>query len=204
MFIFTLSAQSKGKMVLQSLLLPGLGQIQSGHSHGYYMLAAEVSILASLFYFDKESDLKFKEAYEYALKYANVNPGSYSDEYFSHLSRYNSSGYEAGGYNSLVLDKAMQLYPNQPDLQQQYLAANVYSDEMAWKWENASNRRAYGNIRGDMNSYKDYAKIMTGVLILNHLVSVVDVLRLDSESKRASFHVGIEKKSPTLFVNLSF
>ncbi len=202
--VITLSAQSRKSLLLRSLLIPGWGQVHSGNSYGYMMMATEVGIISSLFYFDNEHDLKRKEAYEYAMKYASVYPGSYSDEYFSHLSRYNSSGFEAGGYNSIILEQAMAIYPDRPDMQQQYLNANIYTDEMAWNWDSDSKRRDYGNIRGDMNSYKDYARIMSGVLILNHLISVVDILRMDSETKRSNVHFGIQGQSPSIILNYNF
>ncbi len=202
--VFSLFAQSKGSLFLKSLILPGWGQVSSGKNYGYSMMAAEVAILSSMYYFNNEYDLKKQEAYEYAVKYADVLPGSYSDNYFAHLSRYNSSGFEAGGYNAMIREQAMITYPNQPDMQQQYINANIYGDDMSWSWQSDSNRRIFGNIRGDMNKNKDYTRIVIGVTILNHFVSAIDILRLDAERKRSKLHFGIKDDSPMLFVDYSF
>ena len=200
----SLSAQSKGSLFLRSALIPGWGQIRSGNDYGYAMLASEVATVSSIFYFNNEIKIKNREAYEYALKFADINPGNYSAEYQQHLSRYQSSGFEAGGYNAMIREMAINLFPDQADLQQQYIDANIYSDEMAWSWMSQDHRLNYGNIRGDKSKLEDYAKIASGVLILNHLVSAIDILRLDASRKRRSVSVGYWQNSPTLNLSITF
>lgn len=202
--IICLSAQSKGSLFLRSLIVPGWGQVHSGRNYGYAMMASELAVISSLYYFDNEQKLKSDEAYDYAMKFAHIAAGNYSDEYFAHLSRYSSSGFEAGGYNAMIREQAMVEYPGQPDMQQQYIDANIYPDDLAWNWESDSKRRNYGDIRGDMNRNEEYAKIFTGVLILNHIVSAVDILRLDSEKRRTNISFGVMQRSPMLYLDYKF
>lgn len=203
-FCLGLSAQSKGSLLLRSLILPGWGQVKSGHNYGYAMMATEIGIISTLFYCENEHDLKRKEAYEFAVKYAGLYPGTYSDEFLGHLSRYRNSGFGAGGYNAMVREQALALYPGQPDLQQQYIDNNAYSDDMSWSWSEDYYRKEFGNIRGDMNNFKESAQIVVGILVLNHLVSAIDVLRVQSEQNRAKVNVGILRKDPALFLQYKF
>ncbi len=73
----SLSAESRGVKVLKSLVVPGLSQIQDGHNYGYAMLSAEAGIISTLFYFNEEEKLKAQKYYEYAIKFAHIEPGKY-------------------------------------------------------------------------------------------------------------------------------
>lgn len=81
---FGLTAKSKGFEMLKSLAIPGFSQVTNGRGYGYAMMATEVGIISSMLYFNNEEKLKARDAYEFALKYAHINPGKYSDQYFPH------------------------------------------------------------------------------------------------------------------------
>lgn len=200
----TLSAQSKGIQFLKSLAVPGLSQVTSGRSYGYGMLAAEVGIISGMLYINNERDLKSREAYEFALKYAHVNPGEYPEQYFRNLSRFNSSGFDADGFNARVRQTAMDLYPNDPIAQQQYIDANAYGNDMAWNWDSPELRGQYSKIRIKTQDLRDYGKIAVGVLILNHLVSGIDVLRYFSETTRSQVYFDIKDKHPMLMLGVEW
>ncbi|MBM4404000.1 MAG: hypothetical protein FJ042_06440, partial [Candidatus Cloacimonetes bacterium] len=199
-----LCAQSKGTLFLKSIVIPGWGQLSSDRQYGYAMLTSEALAWMSLYYFDREVDLRNRESYEYALRFAHIQPGSYADTYFSDLSRYNTSGFEAGGFNDMIRRTALELYPHDPVSQQQYIDANIYNDDFAWNWDSVDNRKQYNSIRIQMRNNKDYIKIVTGVLIFNHLVSAVDILRLHSSRSRANAYMSIQDKTPTLNLEIQF
>ncbi|MBW6513381.1 MAG: hypothetical protein K0B87_01330 [Candidatus Syntrophosphaera sp.] len=199
-----LAAESKGWQLVQSLAVPGLSQVRAGRNYGYAMLAAEAGIISTLLYLNAEKVLKTQEYYEYALKYAHIQPGDYPDQYWRDLSRYSSSGYDAGGYNAGVLQDAVQLYPNDPVLQQAYIDANIYTDAYAWNWDSVDNRAAYSKVRIRTQDLRDYASMTVGVLIVNHLISGIDVLRFVSEKSGSQVYMDVKDKSPMLMLKVDW
>lgn len=196
-------AQSKGVTFLKSAILPGWGQLSLDRDYGYGMMAAEVGIIGSMFYLANEQKLSKQESYEYALQFAHIQPGDYSPEYFSHLSRYNSSGFGGGGYNAMIRQEALEQFPSDPLAQQAYIDSHAYSDEMAWNWDSSADRGKYSKMRIHTQDLKDYAKIATGIMIFNHLVSGIDILRIKNiESSHLS--IGMKRKQPLLMLDLSF
>ncbi len=198
----TLAAESTALQMAQSLALPGLAQVRHEHKYGYAMLAAETAIISSMFYFSKEVDLKKRDSYEHALKFAHILPGDYADAYFRDLSRYNSSGFEAGGYNAMVREEAIRLFPLDPSQQQIYIEENMYPDELAWRWDSKDDRATYVSIRTQTQNLRDYGKVAMGVMIVNHLISGLDVLRYNARDKQAQVYVGMKDSSPMLMLNL--
>ncbi|MDP2401567.1 MAG: hypothetical protein Q8M66_06270, partial [Actinomycetota bacterium] len=93
---------------------------------------------------------------------------------------------------------AINLYPNDPASQQQYIDANMYSDDYAWNWDSPDHRGQYSRIRIKTQTLRDYGTMAVGVLILNHLISGFDVLRFHSEDKRSQVYFDIVDKAPML------
>ena len=75
------------------------------------MLASEVLLWSASYYTSNEISLQNRSTYEYALKFAHIYPGSYDSQYYRDLAKYNSSGYEAGGYNAMIRQTAIDMYP---------------------------------------------------------------------------------------------
>ncbi|HHZ15598.1 MAG TPA: hypothetical protein GX398_05775 [Candidatus Cloacimonetes bacterium] len=201
---FGLFAQPRGLMFLGSLAVPGLTQVSQGKKHGYIMLASEAAIIGGMMYANNEEKLAQREAYEFAIKYAHIQPGAYSEIYFRDLSRYNSGGFEADGYNTKILKQAMALYPNNPDKQQEYLNEHAYPEELYWIWDSTAQRAAYSKIRIKASKMRDYSKAAVGVLIVNHLVSGFDALRITSPKRRSQVYMSLKGKDPLLNVSYRF
>lgn len=199
-----LAAESTGWQLGQSLILPGLAQVRNGRNYGYGMLAAEGAIISSLIYLKQESNLKKQEYYEYALRFAHIEPGEYQDSYLRDISKYNSSGYEAGGYNAAVREEAIRLFPHDPAQQQIYLEKNIYLDNLAWNWDSVENRGSYVQIRTQAQNLRDYGSMALGVLIVNHLISGIDVLRYNAKNPQAHVYLDIKDRSPMLMFNFEW
>ncbi|MBP7205985.1 MAG: hypothetical protein KBA54_05645 [Candidatus Cloacimonetes bacterium] len=197
-----LTAESAGLQLLQSLALPGLSQVRHGRNYGYGMLAAEAGIISSMLYLNQETGLKTRESYEYALKFAHIEPGEYQDSYLRDISRFNSSGFEAGGYNASVREEAIRLFPHDPQQQQIYIDENIYLDDQAWNWDSVDNRGEYVRIRTEAQNLRDYGMVAVGVLIVNHLISGIDVLRYSARDRQAQVYLGIKDRSPMLMLDL--
>ncbi|HPB18324.1 MAG TPA: hypothetical protein PLL35_00580 [Candidatus Cloacimonas sp.] len=201
-FLFPmLWSQSRAVTTLKSLAVPGWSQISSGKDYGYAMLTAEVLVIGSIYYCNSESKVLKQESYEYAVKFAHLNPNGYSDDFYKQLARYESSGFDAGGYNNWVRQTAIELYPDNPELQQQYIEENAYGADKYWYWDSSNHRSEYNKIRNRSMDYDNYALVAGGVLILNHLVSTIDALRITAPNKKAGVAFNFLNKTPILQIN---
>lgn len=199
-----LAAEGTGLQLVQSLVLPGLSQVRHGRNYGYGMLTAEAALISSLLYLNEEAQLKTQEYYEYALKYAHITPGDHADSYLRDLSKFNSSGYEAGGYNAWVRQEALRLFPQDPAQQQIYIDENIYLDDQAWNWDSVDNRGQYVQIRTEAQNMRDYRMLAVGVMIVNHLISGIDVLRYNAKDNKAQVWLDIKDRRPMLMLGLEF
>ena len=200
----SLAAEGTGLQLVQSLVLPGLSQVRHGRNYGYGMLTAEAALISSLLYLNEEAQLKTQEYYEYALKYAHITPGDHADSYLRDLSKFNSSGYEAGGYNAWVRQEALRLFPHDPAQQQIYIDENIYLDDQAWNWDSVDNRGQYVQIRTEAQNMRDYRMLAVGVMIVNHLISGIDVLRYNAKDNKAQVWLDIKDRRPMLMLGLEF
>jgi len=197
-----LPAQNKGKDFLLSLAVPGLSQIRSGRDYGYAMLAAEATIAGTMYYLSNESDLLMDESFSYALKFAHLNPGDYDTEFLKNLGKFNSSGFDADGYNASVRRTAINLYPYDPEAQQSYIDEHSYQEDKSWQWDSAKERAKYNKMRNDALDMESYGKLAVGVMLLNHLVSSIDVLRYSKHNTQ--FSMGIKNGHPQLRISHRF
>jgi len=197
-------AWAQGKEFLLSLAVPGYSQVRQGKSYGYAMLAAEAALIGTSLYLGSEADLLMDESYTYALKYAQINPANYGPEYLKNLGKFNSSGYDADGYNATIRRQAQSIFPGDPTAQQSYIEANAYGEELYWKWENAGKRAEYNRMRNNSQDLKSYGKLVLGVLILNHLASGIDVLRANAQARRTQLSLDLIHNVPILKLSVKF
>ena len=182
------------KYFFRSLLIPGWGELSQKNSSGYIFLTSELLFWFSRYYFLEEADLKDKASFNYAVKFAHIDSNTdYSNEYFFHLKRYDSSGYETGGYNAYIVELAKNLYPEDPEAQTAYINANAYSDEYFWQWDDDDKQHEYAILRKRIIQYNDYAKTFVGAILANRLISAINSLRINSKLKR--LQAGIEFNS---------
>ena len=194
------------KYFFRSLLLPGWGELSQKNSSGSIFLTSELLFLSSRYYFLEEAYLKDKASFNYAVKFAHIDPNTdHSNEYFFHLKKYDSSGYETGGYNAYIVELAKNLYPEDMEAQTAYINANVYSDEYFWQWDDDNKQHEYAILRKRIIQYNDYAKTLIGAILANHLISAINSLRINSKLKR--LQAGIEFNSnmdPLISIKYSF
>ncbi len=175
---------------LKSAILPGWGELSMGNRSGYVFLGLEVLAWSSKLYCEEEEILTERKAFNHAVKYAHIDSGmDYEDQYYYHLSKYSSSGFEPGGYNAYIVEQS----ESQPD-PQQYLEDNLYSDEYYWNWDSTEDRITYGKKRKDATSFSDYAKAITGTIVVNHLISAINSFRIAKKMRRMdiSFYLDLD------------
>lgn len=205
LFMLTISTlPAKSKDFLLSLAVPGFAQIKDGRGYGYSLLAAEALLIGGQLYLKSEANLLRDDSYTYALKFAHINPGDYDSEFLKNLGKYESSGYDAMGYNSTVRNQAVMLYPDDPEGQQLYIEANAYGDDKYWDWDSQTHKSEYNRMRNDAQDLESFAKLAFGVTILNHLVSGFDVLRYNASESRARFSMDYRSRTPQLKLSVKF
>ncbi len=197
-------AWAQGKDFLLSLAVPGFSQLRQGKSYGYAMLAAEAALIGSSLYLSSEADLLMDRAYTHALKFAQVNPTDYESEFFKNLGKYNSSGFDADGYNATIRREAQRQFPADPAAQQSFIEEHSYGEDRYWRWESATRRAQYNRMRNDSQDLESYGLVVVGVIILNHLVSGIDILRSDSQDRRTQLSADIHQKAPMLKLSVKF
>jgi len=190
--------------LLKSALVPGWGQVSIDRNYGYGMITSEVLLWSALFYHNTEQDLKDQESYEFALKFAHINPGSYSSQYYRDLAKYDTSGFEAGGYNAMVRQTAINLYPDNYAMQQAYIDEHAIPDEMAWTWDSYQLRKTYSTTRKEILELKDRAQLITGLIIANHVLSSIDMLRLKKHWGTVQPSFSLYRDTPVLNLRVDF
>lgn len=197
-----LSADNKGLGFIKSLAIPGFSQVRSGHNYGYAMMASELATIGSIMYMNNESDALMDESYEYAIKYAHITPQDYDDEFFYNLARYESSGFDVNGYNAMIRQKAQEQFPYDPEAQQEYIDTYSYQDDRFWYWDSTDNRSHFNQLRNRSDDFQDYAKVTVGVLILNHIISGVDYLRLSAKDRKTQVSFRYKHRTPMMYVSV--
>jgi hypothetical protein len=185
----SLAASPRSKAFFRSAIIPGWGELSQGNPSGWVFVASEVGLWSGRFYCLEESDLNERNSQQYAQHFAHIEQGKYDDDYYYALSKYASSGYEAGGYNESVMRRATAQGLTGDNLQD-YLDLYSYSDDMAWKWDAPANRARYTEMRREITHYEDYAKAMAGFIVLNHLLSGLNAIRVTNVDDHLSFHTG--------------
>ena len=186
--------------MLRSALIPGWGELTADNKSGFIFLASEVLLLSSRFYFLEEADLKEKASFNYAVKYAHIDPDlDLTDVHLYHMSRYMSSGFDAGGYNAYIVEIAKARYPYDPEAQTQYIEENSYSDDDYWGWDDEIKQNEYSILRKRITQYGDYTKAITGAIIANHIISALNAFRASSRLKNLNAQVQFDSNMNPLF-----
>lgn len=200
--------------ILKSAIIPGWGELSSNNSSGYVFLSTEILLWSSRIYFDEESKYKLKQSKQFAINYADINPdAAYSESYYEDLEDYLSWNYEPEGYNYQIYQEALSKYPYPEDAdaedietvdnaRENYIQNNAYPENQSWDWESKERKRQYKVLRKEVLDYKDYFKTVGGLIIVNHLISVFNTLRITTSFKA---HVALDREmKPKLVVNYNF
>lgn len=184
----------KMKSFAKSAILPGWGELSQNHKSGYLFLSTEVALILSTKYFNEESKIKISQSKNYAYKKANMSNNLKSDEQLIMVGKYRSSGFESGGYNEYIVIQAKTLYPDEPANQANYIMENQLSDQYYWNWDSKASQNKYLIMRKRSLEIKDYAKAISGFIILNHAVSAFNAARVTKKNVELGFDLNIENK----------
>ncbi len=185
---------------IKSAIIPGWGEISSGSNAGYVFLGVELLLWGSRFYFGDQVDLHEKDAYMFALQNAGLKPGDYEAVFMQRISRYNSSGFDPGGYNEHILRRAQNLYPDDQVAQNQYILENaILDDDLAWNWGSRDQRRRYSIKLKNADHNRDYIKFVTGAIVANHIISAINSFRIANRIRSdLNLELGLDLSQPAM------
>lgn len=153
--------KSVPKAFFLSLLVPGTGQFYAqAPGRGRVFLGTELAVLAGFLSFRLYSDWKEEDYQLHAATHASVDPRGKSKGYFEDVSLFMS----------------MEEY-NRRQLINFREEAELYSGTDFWEWDSEASRRKFDSLYRSSTNADDNSILMTGVGLLNHLLSAVDAAR---------------------------
>lgn len=170
----TLLAKSTLKALALSAALPGAGELYMGdYTKGGIFLGTEAAIIFTFVRLQQERQWAIDSYKEFALSKAGIATNN-EDWYYQKIQDWESSD----RYNQSIYRDARNyylIYQNDPEGYQTYLDEYLVPDDMAWDWDTDANWKAYRAMRRDKQNYEIYQNFAVAALILNRLVSVVDI-----------------------------
>ncbi|MDD2651127.1 MAG: hypothetical protein PHF36_08355 [Candidatus Cloacimonetes bacterium] len=184
LFIFTSLSAENNKLLsfVKSAILPGWGELSQRHNSAYFFFTSELSLLFAYKYYDMRSENKISESLLFAYNRANMSIKLDNEDLRVIVGRYNSSGFESGGYNESIVNKAMSLYPNDTEAQTNYINNNILDESIYWAWQSTAEQNKYRIMRKNSAEYKDITKALTGAVIANHIASAFNAARVTKNS----------------------
>lgn len=153
--------KSVPKAFFLSLLVPGTGQFYAqAPRRGKIFLGTELAILAGFLGLRLYSNWKEEDYRLHAATHASVKPQGKSKSYFEDVSLFMS----------------MEEY-NRQQLRNFREEAQLYSGADFWEWDSDASRRKFDSLYRASTNAEDNSVLMTGVGLLNHLLSAVDAAR---------------------------
>jgi len=151
------SNSGKGLTSLKSLLIPGWGQISSGNKlKGYAFLGAEVALITAVFTYRAYSGWLEDDYKAFAMQHAGISQDNEHLWYVDIGNWMNNASY------------------NEQRLRDRQFDALYTRSGEEWQWDTDGNRREFKSMRIASDRAEQNALLMTGAIILNHLLSAVD------------------------------
>ncbi len=159
----------KAKYVFLSLILPGAGQwTLNHHNRGKFFLGTDLLLWAGYFGSLSYASVLENDFQSFAAVHAGVNTSGKNDQYWIDIS-YSSNIYAYNEKKLVERDKNA-----------------IYSENSVnyWQWDSESNRLKYNDIRLKQLDWKRTANFVISGLVLNRLVSAIDVIRILKKESR--------------------
>ena len=183
-----LSAQISfsAKHKLQSLLLPGLGELKMGHENrARSFFIREAALWLVCIGGNKAADWYKSDYLAFAELHANVDMDGKGYLFAVHM----------GHFNSLAE------YNHNQQLKRQ--GEKIYNEEgNDWQWDNAENRIHFDKLRIQSVTYDKYASFAIGGLVLHRLISLIDVVFLERRHSKISLTPQLSTNTGNLQVKL--
>ena len=170
---------SQAKAFFLSFILPGAGEYYMGsRKMAKIFLGTEVFLWATYFSFRTYGNWKKTDYMQYAAAHAGVNPDGKDHQYFVDVENYRSIRH----YNEAKL--------RQRNVEALYPENEAYS----WQWDSDESREKFEKLRIASDSAYNRSKFVIAGIILNHIISGIDAIRLARKGEAASrkqLHLGV-------------
>jgi hypothetical protein len=177
-----LAALPKIACIGASAVFPGTGELLLGKSNrGAVLLGSELIALTSYLATGEHKDDLIKSYKQYALTYAGVPVGN-DERYYQHIQQYLSSD-EFNQFQELMARNYYLIYYYDPDGFAEYIAANTYGEDEAWRWQSDKHFRKYRSLRSKTQRTRMYQNLSLGFMLLNRAVSMIDVAFIRPDAK---------------------
>jgi len=179
---FTLEGTNRWQYTALSAALPGSGELLMGKTQrGIALLSADILVWS--FFLKSANDMRdLQRTYkQYAYQYAGV-PLDRDSGYYQVIQNYISSN-EFNQLQEMLARNYFILTLNDQQAYQEYIDNNTYTGEFGWQWENIQNWHHYKSLRRKHRITQMENQIFVGLLILNRLVSVINVNLLFNRSR---------------------
>ena len=179
----------------KSLLLPGWGEISiSEKSRGQKFLASDI-LLWLIVINGKNLSKHYESNYRsFASEHAGVNWArtdylfAVDIGYYNELSIYNE-------YKQRERSQPMRTDPNGELIREYGYAIYPQNGDFDWKWDSVASRKSYLDMRILSANWDKYANFAVAGLVINRLISLIDVIYLEKTGKSSSFQSEIKSLS---------
>ena len=150
-----------------SIVLPGLGEYKSNYKQRSLTFFITESCLWLGLYYSSSASQWYEDDYiAFAQSHASTSLSPRTNQYYINLSNYDN------------------IYEYNTAMQQQRNPGAVYNvDEYFWDWNSLTNQRKFSSYRYDAGLYNKYTKFIAAGLILNRIVSFINMLYLERFDK---------------------
>ena len=163
------------KALMLSLLLPGAGELYSGHkgrATGFFV--SEGAVWANFAAWEIAGHLRKDNYIEQARLNAGVGTTSESDDYWRLVGTYVRSSGSGDSYEDALRRDARNEFPSDPAAQDAWVAQRLPTGNRAWNWTSASMQESYLLTRQNSRRAFNRAKFSFALAILNRLASAID------------------------------
>lgn len=167
--------ESKGsigsKHILLSLVLPGLGEWVGGEKgRAKIFMGFELGLWISYFGIREYANVLERDYLTFAAVHAGVNTRGKSKQYW------------------IDIGNASNIYDfNERRRRDRNLAATyTETEKYFWQWDSEGNRIEYSDLRDKQDKWKQIGTFVIGGMILNRIVSAIDIVRLVHKNKKTS------------------
>lgn len=159
--------------MLKSAILPGWGEYALHSPKAKYFLTTDLSLLASYFGLKTYASDQTDEMELYATQYAGAAAFSSNSQYWVDL----------GAYLTYDEHKSEMLESRTPE--------KIYNEMYAWDWDTIDHANTYRNIRRSRDLAVNRATLVAGAMVMNRIVSVLDVVYLSNHGASLSVNSGV-------------
>ncbi len=159
-----------GKNVIFSLLLPGLGEWIAGEKgRAKIFMVAELALWASYFGSREYANVIKNDYHTFAAVHAGVDTRKKDKQYWIDIG--NSPGIYQFNERRRIQRNLEATYPE--------------TDRYFWQWDSGEHRIEYTELRDKEENWKRTATFMIGGMVLNRIISAIDIVRLIRKEKKS-------------------